>query len=217
LKEKALEGITLCISAKYVLKSAHDYYGSQLINARKTISGLRYSEYNDEFTSICGSLYKRRMSYLYELVSRCEKINKHLEDKINEYEDKIYRLCLEEKPSFFETIIETGFNILTAPIRRTINLVDAILSGDEESILKAGGMFLIGLIGADLIHSAIDSLDLFDINTGDHEVFVSPHEVHDYYRQDGTHVDSYYRDGDGDPFTHLTKDEGGGWYRKVKD
>lgn len=44
--------------------------------------------------------------------------------------------------------------------------------------------------------------------------FVNPHEVSGYTRKDGTKVDSYYRDGDNNPLTRLTKEDGGGYFRK---
>ncbi|MEC0304259.1 hypothetical protein [Terribacillus saccharophilus] len=56
--------------------------------------------------------------------------------------------------------------------------------------------------------------DPFQFNSPADMQFVDPHPVSSYVRSDGTVVDSYYRDGDGNPDTQLTKDEGGGWFRK---
>ncbi|WP_423408357.1 hypothetical protein AABM38_22360 [Heyndrickxia sp. MSNUG] len=41
--------------------------------------------------------------------------------------------------------------------------------------------------------------------------FVNPHHVQGYTRSDGTVVDDYWRDGDGDTSDDLTVDEGGGY------
>ncbi|WP_053367795.1 hypothetical protein [Bacillus sp. FJAT-27245] len=46
---------------------------------------------------------------------------------------------------------------------------------------------------------------------------VTPHEVSGYYRADGTYVDGYYRDGDGNPATSLTEEQGGGYLRTNPD
>jgi hypothetical protein len=47
--------------------------------------------------------------------------------------------------------------------------------------------------------------------------FVNPHEVSGYTKQDGTVVDGYYRDGDGDASTQLSKEDGGGYIRSNPD
>ncbi|HEX9060058.1 MAG TPA: hypothetical protein VF941_07745, partial [Clostridia bacterium] len=44
--------------------------------------------------------------------------------------------------------------------------------------------------------------------------FVNPHHVNGYTKSDGTRVSDYWRDGDGNPGTSLTKDNGGGYFRK---
>ncbi|MGL4656062.1 MAG: hypothetical protein ACRCWM_09300 [Sarcina sp.] len=44
--------------------------------------------------------------------------------------------------------------------------------------------------------------------------FVNPHEVNGYTRSDGTDVSGYFRDGDGNPLTNLTRENGGGYFRK---
>lgn len=44
--------------------------------------------------------------------------------------------------------------------------------------------------------------------------FVDPHYVRGYYRADGTYVEGYWRDGDGDTSIDLSKEEGGGYIRR---
>jgi hypothetical protein len=52
-------------------------------------------------------------------------------------------------------------------------------------------------------------------NPGAHHV--DPHYVNGYVRSDGTEVSGYWRDGDGDPSTHLTSEQGGGYIRSNPD
>lgn len=49
------------------------------------------------------------------------------------------------------------------------------------------------------------------------EHFVHPHYVHDYVRSDGTHVDGYWRDGDGNTDHDLSVDQGGGYVQTNPD
>lgn len=46
------------------------------------------------------------------------------------------------------------------------------------------------------------------------QTFVDPHQVDGYTKEDGTQVKSYWRDGDGNTNIDLTKEQGGGYYRK---
>lgn len=43
--------------------------------------------------------------------------------------------------------------------------------------------------------------------------FVEPHYVNGYLRSDGTYVEGYYRDGDGDTTVDRTEENGGGYFR----
>lgn len=47
--------------------------------------------------------------------------------------------------------------------------------------------------------------------------FVQPHEVDAYYRNDGTYVEGYYRDGDGDTSVNTDIEDGGGYTRSNPD
>ncbi len=46
------------------------------------------------------------------------------------------------------------------------------------------------------------------------QTWVDPHDVSGYERADGTQVDGYYRDGDGDTSVDRSLEEGGGYFRK---
>lgn len=47
--------------------------------------------------------------------------------------------------------------------------------------------------------------------------FVEPHYVDAYIRKDGTYVEGYWRDGDGDTSVDLQVDQGGGYVRSNPD
>lgn len=47
--------------------------------------------------------------------------------------------------------------------------------------------------------------------------FVQPHEVKSYYRNDGTYVEGYYRDGDGNTSINRSVDQGGGYLSSNPD
>lgn len=59
--------------------------------------------------------------------------------------------------------------------------------------------------------------DVQDVHDDPCGHFVHPHEVHDYVRADGTHVDGYWRDGDGDTTIDRTVDDGGGYIQSNPD
>ncbi|WP_051865657.1 DUF3892 domain-containing protein [Metabacillus indicus] len=46
---------------------------------------------------------------------------------------------------------------------------------------------------------------------------VEPHLVKGYFRQDGTYVEGYFRDGDGNTAVNLTGESGGGYIRSNPD
>lgn len=50
---------------------------------------------------------------------------------------------------------------------------------------------------------------------GDH--FVEPHSVSGYHRHDGTHVEGYWRDGDGNTNIDATVEDGGGYIQTNPD
>ena len=74
----------------------------------------------------------------------------------------------------------------------------------EKSVVKTATVFLVGLAARHFIKAGLSQ---------DNSTFVDPHEVSGYTRADGTKVDGYWRDGDGNPFTNRTKEQGGGYFR----
>lgn len=64
-----------------------------------------------------------------------------------------------------------------------------------------------------LKYSSSVQFESLDIKLGNKH-FVTPHEVSGYSRQDGTTVEGYYRDGDGDTTVNRTVNQGGGYFSK---
>jgi hypothetical protein len=63
-----------------------------------------------------------------------------------------------------------------------------------------------------------NSLEADSINTINPEQhFVNPHQVSGYERSDGTYVESYWRDGDGDTSVDLQVEDGGGYSQTNPD
>lgn len=56
----------------------------------------------------------------------------------------------------------------------------------------------------------------FTIDLG-HTHFVKPHYVNGYVREDGTVVEAYFRDGDGNTSINRTEEQGGGYLRSNPD
>lgn len=57
--------------------------------------------------------------------------------------------------------------------------------------------------------------DMSEINPEQH--FVNPHVVDPYFRTDGTFVQGYWRDGDGNTDVDLNVNQGGGYMRTNPD
>lgn len=66
-----------------------------------------------------------------------------------------------------------------------------------------------------IVSLGLIALKLYNINNLNQsdKTFVDPHHVNGYTKSDGTQVSGYWRDGDGNPNTTLTREEGGGYFR----
>lgn len=60
-------------------------------------------------------------------------------------------------------------------------------------------------------HIALDTDHVGHLIPNPESHSVHPNHVNGYTKTDGTYVHSYYRDGDGNPLTELTVDQGGGY------
>lgn len=100
-------------------------------------------------------------------------------------------------------------------------LISTLAIGIGDVLLDIGGepVFAAEVVG-DTVETARDIVSytevafLEDVSEGEPNVHqVDPHWVNDYYRADGTHVEGYCRDGDGNTSTNLSTEQGGGYLR----
>ncbi|WP_340701067.1 hypothetical protein [Brevibacillus borstelensis] len=214
IHDAALAKIKQLLHIKYSLKKGVSFYSDRISKLSFTLALLeRESElygYEEYFPYI----YQKRIHHLQTLLKIAISAKKNLEDKIAKCDEFIHTLSLERKPTFVDYIID----FITAPISRVFNMIEGFITGDINKVLKSGSLLTISLTGAGLVADALDVLDAIDpFNSLDSIDFVhvDPHEVSGYFRDDGTYVDPYWRDGDHNPLTTLTKEEGGGYYRRV--
>lgn len=120
--------------------------------------------------------------------------------------------------------------------KNTLEAVEGVIEGDEQKALEAGKALvkvaavsalaigvadyldIVGTDGVDLVDHDMDmsdvgdlDIDMDDMTDGEH--FVEPHYVDSYVRSDGTFVEGFWRDGDGNTNIDLTVDQGGGYMR----
>lgn len=73
---------------------------------------------------------------------------------------------------------------------------------------------LLLIVSLGLIAYKVYNLSGLGVNErNNHKEFVNPHHVDGYTKADGTQVSDYWRDGDNNPNTTLTKEDGGGYFR----
>jgi len=109
-------------------------------------------------------------------------------------------------------VLATGSMVVTS--------VEGVIEGDYDKaksaaknvgIVVAAGVIGLGIIeGVDLLENA-ETPTPVDVHS------VDPHYVNDYARADGTQVDGYWRDGDGDTSVNLDKEHGGGYLQSNPD
>jgi hypothetical protein len=230
IHKKAIEKIIVYLHSVYVLKSAIRYYANHMEMANKTLDMLQQKE--KKYIFFFNSYYQMRVRYLRKLAISCEKIKYKLEtEKLPEYESAIRQLELVPRPSLLDSALNIAGNMITAPVRHVINIIEGIEENDKKRILKGSAFLSFSFIGATIIGDAIDafegieamdtidlkelpqidqiaidkySIDITEVETEQDIVenpnthHVDPHWVDGYYRADGTYVEEYWRDGDGD-------------------
>lgn len=104
-------------------------------------------------------------------------------------------------------------------VRDTSEQIGQFASGDRMLMRQGAQRLAIRGVVMALPLTLMDGLDLLeDAGTEMADVhFVEPHWVDGYFREDGTYVGGYWRDGDGNPLTTLTLEEGGGYWRTNPD
>jgi hypothetical protein len=111
-------------------------------------------------------------------------------------------------------LIKTG--IVASVGIGVLDLVGAVELGDVDADVSD--------VDADLAADLDDALE-GDVDAASHpdaghgaglgeQQWVDPHFVQGYLRADGTPVEGYWRDGDGDTSTNLNPSQGGGYVRK---
>ncbi|MFJ5769137.1 hypothetical protein [Psychrobacillus sp. NPDC093180] len=200
IKEEAVVKIKECFKKVYVFKSAIKYFENHIDMATKTIDLISKNKRGSHiFQRPYRSLVYKRVNYLENVIKQCENVIDYLELKLADLEDVITKLKKLKKP----TLLEIAFNVVTAPIKHTFNLVDSVISGDESKFIRSASMIGLTFLGVGIIGEAIDALDALEasdlsmiegINTDIHHV--DSHAVESYMREDGTFVSGYERGGE---------------------
>ena len=67
----------------------------------------------------------------------------------------------------------------------------------------------------EILELGITSFDEADKPFNMKVTFVNPHYVEGYTNKNGTEIEGYWRDGDGDTSVDISKEDGGGYFRKL--
>jgi hypothetical protein len=135
-------------------------------------------------------------------------------------------------------IIQNGGDVIDGALEGDKNRVNeaakSLVKTAAIATLAIGVIDIVdgGLFDGQVYESDVASSGDFDYNNSNELVYTSdldaqsedvgvhhvePHYVDGYERSDGTHVEGYYRDGDGNPETTLTEEDGGGYIRSNPD
>ena len=107
-------------------------------------------------------------------------------------------------------VVATGSMVVTS--------IEGVIEGDYDKAKNAaknvGIVVAAGVVGLGIVEG-IDMMENTAIPNNIHSV--DPHYVSDYTRADGTQVDGYWRDGDGNTSVNLDKEHGGGYLQSNPD
>ncbi|MBT2687289.1 hypothetical protein J7I93_03740 [Bacillus sp. ISL-47] len=219
--EQALQMIGKLLFVKYTIECQIEYFEDNIDSAEDTIDNIKR---DTEIKEYFPELYSIRLNNLDNFVLHNEKIIDHLEEQQDKIEDAIDELEEIKKKSFLRRVGEFSWNMLSAPVRRIVNLAEGIITKDDSKIDKNLIMLIFGAVGIGLLEEAIDSFDLIDasednlikqsvsdINSSNGYHFVEPHTR---TLSDGNVI---WVDGDGDTSIDLAVEEGGGYYRSNPD
>lgn len=173
--------------------------------AKDTKNKISNNLYQKEFTL----LYKERIQFLSYVSTVARKSIAAIKNDINNFEITISELEKIPKKSLLNKSLEVGFNVLTAPVRHTLNIIDGFIEGDNKKIGKGIFMLTAGLVG---IGVAVDALELLEASEGIVATETGPTHVepHERVLPSGEVI---WVDGDGDTSVNLSESEGGGYWR----
>lgn len=109
-------------------------------------------------------------------------------------------------------VLATGSMVVTG--------VEGVIEGDYDKAKNAAKNVGIVAAAAVIGFGLVEGMDLLENTETPASVdvhSVDPHYVNDYVRADGTYVDGYWRDGDGDTSVNLDKEDGGGYLQSNPD
>jgi len=152
--------------------------------------------------------YKMKIDYFFDYDERQElnrKIDKAIDEKYDSIRMPDFVYFISEKLSYVIIILWVVLSFALEPMTKA--LVFAF------SIITLGLLFSYG--GRD--GSDISNDNSTPLKEDPNNTFVDPHYVNAYEKQDGTNVEGYWRDGDGDTSTKLSSKEGGGYWRSHPD
>jgi tryptophan-rich sensory protein len=134
-------------------------------------------------------------------------------DRYLSYEEKEeLAKFIEEEVPHYEKLALKASNVFG--IASNLVLIIWIILLFKNKPMKKAGILILSIISLGFLFIKPDSkVDTSESST----TFVDPHYVSGYEREDGTYVDGYWRDGDGDTSINRTVEEGGGYWRSNPD
>ncbi|QCX33146.1 hypothetical protein FDN13_05210 [Caloramator sp. E03] len=133
--------------------------------------------------------------------------------KILSFTDKIFNTIFpySSDENFFVELINIIFYLSVMGI--IIYILGKIYykASQRNSSLMLPIYFMLILLSLGAI--AFKVYNMTSNSSNNNREFVDPHWVNGYKRKDGTFVNGYWRDGDGNTNINLDKEHGGGYYR----
>ncbi|RFB12717.1 hypothetical protein DZB84_18375 [Bacillus sp. HNG] len=215
IKGDALRQIKKIIWFKQSLYDAINYYNHQEENATKTMAIIKSESEKFGYEKNFKKIYNHRLSYLKSIELHCQKIKNSIFAEINKCDVEIRKHEQIKKSTLEDKIIDGSFAILTAPIRHSFNFAKGIINEDPQKVVKSGLMLGVGFLGIGAIAEAVDALEGMNLDalnslefSSEGLEFVDPHIR---TLPDGSEI---WIDGDGDTEVNLSKEEGGGYWRR---
>lgn len=142
-----------------------------------------------------------------------------IEGMINNDDDLIKQGIGQIGTTAKNTAVGIGQGVL-ATGNMVVTGVEGVIEGDYDKARNAAKNVGIAAAAAVIGFGVIEGVDLLDNTEAQMSVdlhSVDPHYVNDYVREDGTHVEGFWRDGDGNTGVNLDKSHGGGYNQSNPD